>query len=479
MSRRPHGTGGVSRAVLRGALPMFADRAYMLDISRDKVPTMGTLRLIVDLLAKFEYNQLQLYTEHTFAYSTHRDVWEAASPLTAEEIRELDAYCALRGIDLVPNQNSFGHLERWLVKPAYNHLAELPQGGAPLPWGGFKKDPTTLCPTDPASLAFLDGLYAELLPNFASGLFNVGCDETFDLLGGGRSAAAVRERGEGRVYLDFLKQVAALARKHGKRPMFWGDVILKHPELVPELPKDLIALDWGYEGNHPFMAESAKFRAAGLDFYVCPGTSAWNSLAGRVENMRENMVAAERAGRLHGARGFLVTDWGDGGHWQPLAASLPGLVFGGMLAHEGASAAKMDLESALNGIMGVPLGGTLLRLGTLYLRGGALRANASELFRILANDRGYSRHPGLTEPILAEISAIAEGCRHAASAYAGGAYPNVWAQEIVYMANLVDAACNRRDERRLRFLREEHDRIWKLRNRIGGMVDSRAKLPRF
>ncbi len=458
---------------------MFDVRAYMLDISRDKVPTMGTLRLIVDLLAKFEYNQFQLYTEHTFAYSAHRDVWEAASPLTAEEIRELDAYCALRGIDLVPNQNSFGHLERWLVKPAYNHLAELPQGGAPLPWGGFKKDPTTLCPTDPASLAFLDGLYAELLPNFASGLFNIGCDETFDLLGGGRSAAAVRERGAGRVYLDFLKQVAALARKHGKRPMFWGDVILKHPELVPELPKDLIALDWGYEGNHPFGEEAAKFRAAGLDFYVCPGTSAWNSLAGRVENMRENMVAAERAGRLHGACGFLVADWGDGGHWQPLAASLPGLVFGGMLAHEGASAAKMDLESALNGIMGVPLGGTLLRLGTLYLRGGALRANASELFRILANDRGYSRHPGLTDPVLAEISAIAEGCRHTAAAYAGGVYPNVWAQEIVYMANLVDAACNRRDEKRLRFLREEHDRIWKLRNRIGGMADSRAKLPRF
>ncbi len=458
---------------------MFDVRAYMLDISRDKVPTMGTLRLVVDLLAKFEYNQLQLYTEHTFAYSAHRDVWAAASPLTAEEVRELDAYCALRGIDLVPNQNSFGHLERWLAKPAYNHLAELPQGGAPLPWGGFRKEPTTLCPTDPASLAFLDGLYAELLPNFSSGLFNVGCDETFDLLGGGRSAAAVRERGAGRVYLDFLKQVAALARKHGKRPMFWGDVILKHPELVPELPKDLIALDWGYEGDHPFMEEAAKFRAAGLDFYVCPGTSAWNSLAGRVENMRENMIAAERAGRRHGARGFLVADWGDGGHWQPLAASLPGLVFGGMLAHEGAVAAKMDLESALNGVMGVPLGGTLLRLGTLYLRGGARRANASELFRILANDRGYSRHPGLTDPILAEISAVAEGCRHAAAAYAGGAYPNAWALEIVYMANLVDAACNRRDERRLRFLREEHDRIWKLRNRIGGMADSRAKLPRF
>ena len=458
---------------------MFAVRSYMLDISRDKVPSMGTLKQLVEILEKFNYNQLQLYTEHTFAYSKHEAVWKDASPMTAQEIRELDLFCAMHGIDLVPNQNSFGHLERWLVKPEYNHLAELPHGGAPLPWGGFKKDPTTLCPTDPASLEFLAGLYDELLPNFESRLFNIGCDETFDLLGEGRSAAAVKEKGEGRVYLDFLLKVADLVRKRGKRPMFWGDVILRHPELVPELPKDLIALDWGYEGNHPFMDEAAKFAAAGLDFYVCPGTSSWNSLAGRVENMRENMIAAERAGHLHGAKGFMVTDWGDGGHWQPLAASLPGLILGGNLAYSGASAAKMDLEDALNAVMGVPLGGTLLRLGTLYLRGGALRANASELFRILANDRGYSRHPGLTDHILTEISAIAEGCRHDAARFVGGAYPNVWAQEIMYMANLVDAACNRRDEKRLRFLREEHGRVWRLRNREGGRADSLAKLPRF
>ena len=458
---------------------MFAVRSYMLDISRDKVPTMGTLKQLVEILEKFNYNQLQLYTEHTFAYSKHEAVWKDASPMTPSEVRELDLFCAMHGIDLVPNQNSFGHLERWLVRPEYNHLAELPHGGAPLPWGGFKKDPTTLCPTDPASLEFLAGLYDELLPNFESRLFNIGCDETFDLLGEGRSAAAVKEKGEGRVYLEFLLKVAELVRKRGKRPMFWGDVILRHPELVPELPKDLIALDWGYEGSHPFMDEAAKFAAAGLDFYVCPGTSSWNSLAGRVENMRENMIAAERAGHLHGAKGFMVTDWGDGGHWQPLAASLPGLILGGNLAFTGASAEKMDLEDALDAVMGVPLGGTLLRLGTLYLRGGALRANASELFRILANDRGYSRHPGLTDPVLTEISSIAEGCRHDAARFAGGAYPNVWAQEIMYMANLVDAACNRRDEKRLRFLREEHGRVWRLRNREGGRADSLARLPRF
>ena len=448
---------------------MFETRGYMLDISRDKVPTMSTLRQIVDLLKVCNYNQFQLYTEHTFRYSRHEAAWKHASPLTPAEVRELDAYCRMNDIELVPNQNSFGHLERWLKLPEYNHLAAMPKGGAITPWGTVKKDPTTLNPALPESLDFLAGLYDELLPCFASRLFNVGCDETFEIK-------------DPEAYLTFLLKVCDLVRERGHRPMFWGDIILKHPELVSRLPKDLIALDWGYEGNHPFSAECARFREAGLDFYVCPGTSSWNSLAGRVENMRENMAAAEQAGRMNGAKGFLVTDWGDVGHWQPLAASLPGLVLGGWFADHGAKANKMDLEEALDTVMGVPLGGTLLRLGTLYLRGGALRANASELFRILANDRGYSRHPNLTDSVLAEVSAVAEGCRHAAAAFASPTIYGsgaVWAEEIVFMANLIDAACHRRDDRRLKALREEHRRVWLLRNRPGGLEDSLAKLPRF
>ena len=448
---------------------MFETRGYMLDISRDKVPTMSTLRQIVDLLKVCNYNQFQLYTEHTFRYAKHEPAWRNASPLTPAEVRELDAYCRMNDIELVPNQNSFGHLERWLKLPEYNALAAMPKGGAVTPWGTIKKDPTTLNPALPESLTFLEGLYDELLPCFNSKLFNIGCDETFEIQ-------------DPEVYLGFLLKVFDLVRARGHRPMFWGDIILKHPALVERLPKDVIALDWGYEGNHPFAEEAAKFRKAGLDFYVCPGTSAWNSLSGRVENMRENMAAAESAGRMNGAKGFLVTDWGDGGHWQPLAASLPGLVLGGWFADHGAKANKMDLEEALDTVMGVPLGGTLLRLGTLYLRGGALRANASELFRILANDRGYSRHPNLTDSVLAEISAVAEGCRHAAAAFTSPTLygsGSVWAEEIVYMANLIDAACHRRDDRRLKALREEHRRVWLLRNRPGGLEDSLSKLPRF
>ena len=442
---------------------MFAARGYLLDVSRDRVPTMKTLREIVDLLARCRYNQFQLYTEHTFAYRDHGVVWEEADPLTAAEIRKLDAYCQMQGVELVANQNCFGHMERWLVHPEYNALAKFPKGGAITPWGTVKKFPTTLDPGNPKSFELVDGLFAELLPNFTSPLVNVNCDETFE----------ISDPGE---YLAFLLRIFESVKAKGRRPMFWGDIVLKHPDLVGRLPKDVIALDWGYEGNHPFERECAAFRQAGLDFYVCPGTSSWRSLAGRVENMRDNLAAAERAGRLAGAKGYLVTDWGDEGHWQPLAASLPGIIMGGAFAASGAKAAKMDLELELDRVMEAPLGGTLLRLGTLYLRGGALRANCSELFNILLNDRGYSRHPGLTDAVLEEISGVAHGCRLVAERWAD---ENVWAKEIVYMADLVDCACHRRDEGRLRALRDEHGRVWRLRSRDGGRVDSLAKLPRF
>ena len=110
--------------------PDFPARGVMLDVSRDKVPTMDTLFALIDRLASWKINQLQLYIEHTFAYPDHRTVWEHASPFTAEDIRELDRYCRERFVELVPNQNSFGHMERWLKHPRYLPMAEVPNGGA-------------------------------------------------------------------------------------------------------------------------------------------------------------------------------------------------------------------------------------------------------------------------------------------------------------------------------------------------------------
>ena len=89
------------RACTRGCCPWarcddwpdLPVRGVMLDISRDKVPTLATLRALIDRLASWKVNQVQLYMEHTFAYRDHEEVWASASPLTAEEVRDLDRFC--------------------------------------------------------------------------------------------------------------------------------------------------------------------------------------------------------------------------------------------------------------------------------------------------------------------------------------------------------------------------------------------------
>ena len=306
--------------------PDFARRGVMLDISRGRVPKLETLLDLVERLADFKINEFQLYTEHTFAYRRYKSVWQSWGALTATEIRTLDARCRELGIDLVPNQNSFGHLRYFLEHPELKKLAEVsePYEGST---GDFLRFPTTLAPLNPGTIRFIRELYNELLPNFSSRFFNVGCDETWDL-GRGQSKKLCERCGKGRVYVDFLKQIQQEVAKRNRRMMFWGDIILHYPELIKSLPKDVIALNWGYEANHPFEKETATFAKSNIPFYVCPGTATWMSLVGRHETAFANLRLAAESGRKQGAMGYLNTDWGDGGHPQPLAVSWPLYVIG-------------------------------------------------------------------------------------------------------------------------------------------------------
>ena len=326
--------------------PAYPVRGIMLDVSRDRVPTMQTLRRLLDLWAGLKYNQVQLYTEHTFAYPAHPEVWREASPLTPAEVEELDRLCRQRAVELVPNQNSFGHMERWLRHPRYRGLADATEG-FPDPWGGWRTAPTTLNPLDPRSLELLCGLYDELLPHFSSRLLNVGADEPIDL-GHGRSREACRRQGVGRVYLDFLRQIHEQVTRRGRVMQCCADVLVRYPELVREVPRDLVAVEWGYEADHPFAAECRVLAEAGLSFYVCPGTSSWNSLGGRWANARANIRTAARDGLAAGAGGLLLADWGDNGHWQQLPVSYPAYVYGAAAGWNPGSEEGLDVERFLS-----------------------------------------------------------------------------------------------------------------------------------
>jgi hexosaminidase len=471
--------------------PDFASRGVMLDVSRDKMPKLETVFALVDRFSEWKINHLELYMEHAFGYEDHPAVWAEADPFTGDEILRLDAHCRERFVELVPNQNSFGHMHRWFEHPRYRDLAECPEGCTLELFGEMRNlPPFSLNPTDSRSLDLIAGLYDELLPHFSSRKLNVGCDETWDL-GHGRSRAACGEKGEGRVYLEYLQQVHGLVEKRGRTMHFWGDIVIQHPDLVPELPKDSVVLEWGYEADHPFEEHGAEFARSGIPFYVCPGTSTWNSIAGRTENCLGNIRNAATNGLKHGAVGLLNTDWGDNGHLQYLPMSYLGFAVG---------AARSWCNEAAEGLDPVPaldlhafdddakvLGRLAHDLGKASDFTGHDAFNAGTLFGMLTRPTPDAVPEGVTVESLRETAGYVEDVLGPlGAARPGGADGSLVRGEFANAGRMLLHACERGtailegrvEETGERLFEDlgrilgEHRRLWTARNRVAGLSES-------
>ncbi|MFO1011117.1 MAG: family 20 glycosylhydrolase [Planctomycetota bacterium] len=503
---RAAGDGPIAAVSIDDA-PAFQERGAMLDVSRSKVPTIATLDAAIERLAALKVNRLQLYFEHAFAYRGHEEVWRDASAYTPDEVRALDRRCAEHGIELVPNQQSFGHLHRWLVHERYRPLAEVPEGVEHA--FSIRKEPFALCPLDERAFTLLEDLYDQLLPCFTSRTLNVGLDETFDL-GLGRSKEACAARGKHRVYLEFLGRVRALLATRGRRMQFWGDIVLEAPELVPELPRDVVPMLWNYEAEPSFERDAPRFAEHGFEYHVCPGTASWQSFLGRVDVMRANVLAAARAGAAHGARGLLVTDWGDRGHHQPWSVSWPGLVTaaGAAWNPEGTAARVEHDDAELAAVLdrhvfdapGAGTGAAQIALGRAGLASGAKSTNGSPLFFLLAFAPQGWPHPRVRELTHEGLARAEQHLADARAALARStpacADARVVQDELDWAARAALLAC-RFGAARLsaadgpglatlpsaerRALRERFDgviadyaAVWSARNRPGGCVESRA-----
>lgn len=309
--------------------PDFRYRGVLHDVTRGKVPTLKTLLELVEVLASFKVNVLQLYVEHTFAFRRHPEIGRMTSPFTNEDVLKLDEHARRHHVELQANLQSFGHMRRALSLQKYRHLAESERG-----W--------TLSPGDARTYRLLDELYAEYLPCFGAKIFNADCDETWDL-GEGKSRRRAERVGVGKVWLGHVKKLRTLAKKYGKRLAVWGDVLLAHPNVIGELPKDVIVLNWGYRANHDF-ASSRLFARAKLQHWVCPGTNSWKSLFPRIEVACANIAGFAAAGVRAKATGLLNTDWGDGGHPNLLGSSFHGFAFGAEAAWSGAAKDPDDFD---------------------------------------------------------------------------------------------------------------------------------------
>lgn len=466
--------------------PDLPVRGFMLDISRCKVPAMREFGLLVDRLALFKFNRLELYTEHTYAFEGHEIVWADASPMTPAQYRRLDEICRFAGIELVANLNGLGHMERWLRYPQYQYLAE---SKAPFicPLGTLRKYPTTLHPDEKAA-EFMDSLYAQFLPNFSSDKINIGGDEPWEL-GMGRSKPLCKtEDDKYRLYIKHMSRLNKLCNARGKEVFFWADVVMRKPEYAALMPENMTPVIWGYYLDHPYESQCEYMRNLGRNFLVAPGTSTWNSFGSRWNCASKNIATACACAKKYGARGMILTQWGDGGNHQPWVAMYPAIAQAAACAW-GAEPSEDDVCGALSRLVFADETGEFAR--SLCALG---RCDVVEKLFCFHHKMFFADAAGAKK--LAEeyagidLNALEASADFAAS-MAGAARPaspdaRACVDEVALAAQMIKWALNRArgdfacettaQQASLKSIAAEFESVWLERARIGGLAEAAGKI---
>lgn len=293
-------------ATLHGAVirdwPALRYRGLHDDVSRGPLPTLEFQKKQIRIFAAYKINVYSPYFEHTLAYRKHPLIAPPGGAMTADDVRELVAYAARHHVEVVPEQQTFGHLHHVLKLETYAPLAETPHGHV-------------LAPGQAGTLPLVKDWFTEIAELFPSRLVHLGADETFEL-GRGQTADRVAKEGIGPVYLGYLKQVEATLRPimPGRRFLFWGDIAMNHPELVSTLPKDMIAVAWQYNPRSDgFARYITPFTEAGIETWVATGVNNWNRVYPNFALALPNIQQFTRDAQRLGATGQMNTSWDDDG----------------------------------------------------------------------------------------------------------------------------------------------------------------------
>jgi len=296
-------TGGGGPSLMGAAIrdwPAMRWRGVHDDLSRGPVPTLAFQEEQVRTFAAYKLNIYSPYFENTMQYASNPLPALPGGSISAEDAKTLVDYAQKYHVTIVPEQEAFGHLHKVLTWQEYAPLAEIPNG-------------SVLTSKDPGSMQLITQWFGELAQDYPGPFLHIGADETTEL-GRGRTADAVKERGLGAVYIDFLLGIhQALSPLH-RRLLFWGDVAMNSPALVPRLPHDMIAIPWHYEPEpQGFEHWLDPYTQAGMETWVSPGINNWNRLWPNFNLAMLNIQGFVADGQKAGSTGMLNTVWNDDG----------------------------------------------------------------------------------------------------------------------------------------------------------------------
>jgi hexosaminidase len=288
----------------------FVVRGFHLDM-RIQVMTMDALKAFAQKLSAEGINTLIMEWEGTYPFEKHPLIPNRYA-YTKSEITSFIQYCSALGIDVIPLQQSFGHVEYILRNDRYKDLRE------------DQKDFSQVCPlqTKQDSSLFTD-LYTELASTHTSKYIHIGGDETYLLGHDERCRQMVAKEGKSKLYIDYIRMLCNIVIKLGKTPVLWADIALKYPEAIKLLPKGTIFIDWNYGWDMNRFGDHQKLLESGYEIWGAPSlrSSPDNYFLTQWEKHFKNIKDFVPAAAKLGYKGIVMTSWSTSGVYSPVFES--------------------------------------------------------------------------------------------------------------------------------------------------------------
>lgn len=285
----------------------FPIRGFHLDL-RIQTMKMPALKALARDLHQKGINTLLMEWEASYPF---REEPQIANRYTYSrtEINDFIGYCHKLNIDVIPLQQSFGHVEYILRNYKYAGLRE------------DEHDLSQLCPAQKElNKQLFTRLFKDLAATHSSPYIHIGCDETHLLGHCPRCQKLAAEEGLSKLYFDHVKMLCDIVVSLGKRPVLWADIALKHPEYLQLLPKQTILIDWNYGWELDRFGDHSKLAGSGYEIWGSPALrsepdnyylTCWQHHLGNIDQFIPQC-------RQLGYKGVIMTSWSTSGVYNAL-----------------------------------------------------------------------------------------------------------------------------------------------------------------
>lgn len=311
----------------------FQSVGPMIDCSRNAVLTPETIRFLLRKMALMGLNLGMVYTEDTYEVPEQPFFGYKRGRYTFAELKALDDYADVLGIELCPCIQTLGHLKQILHWPAFQ---------------SYRDNEEILLADEEKTYELLEQMIRAASAPYRSKKIHLGMDEAFGV-GLGVHLQRFGYEDPHAIMGRHLSRVLEITDKYGLEAMMWSDMYFQldgHSYYSPEMPSEssIKAVDprvtlvyWDYYHSSEQDYDTMLQKHALFDVPTVFAGGLWNWYGPAIDYpvAIANTVPALKSCMKANIPLVLATMWGDDGAESSILSTLLGLQIYAEMTYQG------------------------------------------------------------------------------------------------------------------------------------------------